>query len=341
MYENYAFGFSEIVLADSDGDDVAYLYDSPDVDKVVAASDKTTMDWGNDGNIDLTVTGFPHVRAYSRGIAEVDDIASFTGTAGADRFYGTQSYSALLGATYKNYAFGFSEIALADSDGDDVAYLYDSPEVDKVVAGSDKTTMDWGNDGNIDLTVTGFPHVRAYSRGAAGVDDIASFTGTAGADRFYGTQRYSALVGSTYENYAFSFANVTSSGNGGGDVAYLYDSDSNDHYTYTTNQSSSCMSYTSTGRTVRADLFDRVYADFSNGGDDTLAITGSSGANLLLARDRWGYLTDSLSSFYVYFYFGDFASQGDEVTIEGDSSGDDEADAVGNLYTLNMTGSWL
>jgi hypothetical protein len=238
---SYSFrveGFDAVTVdARENGRDYAYLYDGPENDVLDATPDQVILT-RNDGATDettTTATGFQRVYVYATG-GGIDTVTLAGAEDAANRFYGHADYSIFTDArrSFYFYARGFGTVT-ADSPGSGAtyAYLYDSPDVDSLIASPASATMNRADPWS-DTTAAGFARVYAYS--TVGGDDTATLNGSAtGGSQYRGYPAYSTLTDTvrSFYHYVRGFHSVTAVGSeddASSDRAYLYDSPGDDTF---------------------------------------------------------------------------------------------------------------
>lgn len=160
--------------------------------------------------------------------------------------------------------------------------------------------------------VNGFATVCGY--GTPGGSDMATLVDSIGTDLFYGYETYSLMTdtGRNYRNYAYNFSTTTGNASGAGDLAYLFDSAGAD--IFVADPASAAM-YLSTGKTTAAYAFERVYASFSNDGDDFVDMLADKAVvNRFAGSAGQGLMTDDLT---YWIYLSGFDDMNDIVQIDG------------------------
>ncbi len=282
-------------------------------------------------------------RAYSSSwtyLAGGGDAATLTGSTAVDYFYGNETNGYLRAAdnSYYNRANGFDTVtadvsAGAPTNGDDVAYLYDSTGNDTFSATPTTATMDRPA---ADSVATGFDEVYATATTDAGGGDAATLLGSAGVDYFIGREAYGYLqaADSSYYNRASGFDFVTATGVSSNDTAWLYDSALGD--LFTANPTTATFDYGNNSSVeITATSFDQVHADFAQGvaDSDVLNLLGAGGADSFIGLNDDGHMTDGAT--YDFWLWSLDASD----TVNADSgdatTGDDTLDVATIDYVFN------
>jgi hypothetical protein len=338
---HYAEGFAQVTgdVSGTTGTDVAVLFDGSSDDHLDAGETSVSIDLGATPGVsdpNLIATGFDQTYAYA--IRGGNDTALMTGSNSADQLTSKRTYSTLKrrDGAYFNYATGWDQVTadVSAGSGADIAFIYDDATDDTFEAGPSQATFDYDSTGSpgIDTTVIGFGEVYAYADN--GGTDSATLTGSANADKYYGLAAYSYFkaVDDSFFNYARGFDAVTANAVGSGDLAFMYGSDGNDVLNAIPTSAAFTLNPTAGGQVVNtAATFDQVYAYASGGGTDKAYLTGTAGADTLVADMDWGYLRSTGSSDYFNYvrYFDEvFADPGDT------DIGNDLLDDRGATYTL-------
>ena len=305
--------YSSIVINGDGGTDSLEVYDWTGDDTFAVDPTEATMDWGSDG-VDVTGLGFETVKGVAANGGT--DVATLTGTTGADKFYGkaTQAYVYdAAGSDYRYTASGFDTVTGVSGGGDDTAYLYGSTGDDTLDVTVGSATMTRA--GSTTTAATGFAYVNGY--GVAGGTDTATMTGTTATDVFTGKETYAYMRndgGADYLLYVTSFSEVTAYGDGS-DTAYLYGGASND--TLQMSVSSSTLTRSGSTTSVASD-FGTVNGYAGAGGSDTATMTGSTGTDLFSGKDTGAYMRNVGGTTDYFLYAAGFA----EVTGDGNGGAD-------------------
>ena len=312
--------YSSIVINGDGGSDSLEVYDWTGDDTFAVDPTEATMDWGSDG-VDVTGLGFETVKGIAANGGT--DVATLTGTTGADKFYGkaTQAYVYdAAGTDYRYTASGFDTVTGVSGGGDDTAYLYGSTGDDTLDVTVGSATM--SRSGAATTVATDFAYVNGY--GVAGGTDSATITSTTGTDLFTAKETYAYMRnvgGSDYLLYVTSFSDVTAYGDAD-DTAYLYGAATDD----TLVMSVDSATMTRSGSTTSAvSGFGAVNGYAGAGGTDTATMTGSTGTDLFSATEAYGYMRNVGGTDY-FLYAADFS----EVTANGNGGADDVAYLYGS-----------
>ena len=338
-FYNYASGFANTTVDyDDGGDDQAFVCDTAGPDRFVATPTSITMDLGADGGTpEYDFSGMVKVFAFSSGHA--GDTAELSGSANAEKFYLAQDYSAVRGSNFYNYASGFATTTVDTSGGGgDLAYIYDTSGPDEFIATPTNATMNWGADETTEISLSGMARVYAFSSGGG---DTARLTGSEGNDRLDSTAEYSLLKGDGFYSYVSGFTFVDASTPGGtGNVAYFYDSTEAD--AFYADSASAEVDYDYAGGAlvpnVTAAGFQKIYADFSKGGNDLVELMDTvPGGDSYFGDGANGTLTDS-NSYWIYLSsLGSF----DKVELWGkDPNNKGTVDAASIDYILQYDEYW-
>ena len=256
------------------GSDTAHLNDSAGDDTFVA-NDTIGKMQGTD--FFSRAKFFDFVHGYSK--AGGTDTATLTGAAGADEFVGTPEWSKLTGTGYFSRAKFFDTVtANGTSERADAARLYDSAGDDQFTA-SPNTGSLTGTGYSIEVNL--FYSIEASA--SSGGFDTAELNDSTGDDYAVGKPTETTLSGTGFSNTAKLFdAAHAYARNGGNDIAQLYDSAGSDRYYNVDNwakmigpEENGVLEYS-----VRAKLFDAVYAYATAGGYDRAYFDDLASASL-------------------------------------------------------------
>jgi spore coat protein CotH len=355
-FYNYVKGFDHVTanVAVGGGADTATLYDSPGDDTLNAGQTHNVLDYHATGTPDpnVTATGFPRVSVYA--LFGGNDTATLTGSSGNDRFTGRETYGNMKGNTssFINFAKGFDTLKadVSGTTGTDIAILYDAATDDKLVASETEAYFDYAATGtpDQDLTARGFD--QTYSYAISGGNDTSIMNGSSGVDRFTAKATYNNLKGNggTYFHYATgfdeAFADVTTGGGAGADLAFIYDASTDDLFTAGPTQAT--MDYdhfTSPGVNVTVTGFDEAYAYAESGGTDEAVLNGSSGADKFYGLATYAYFRATNDTFYNYArgfdtVLANAIGTGDLAYLYGSDGNDTlNANSTTATFTLNPT----
>lgn len=297
--------------------DVAYLYDSANVDTLISKPAFSQLSGSGYFNY---VSNFDKVYSYS---TTVGDRAYLYDSAGNDTLTATPLYDLMKSSSYYNYAQGFDSVyAYSTAGGTDVATLYDSAGNDQFLG--TPTYAQLKGTGYFNYA-SGFDQVLAYaSTDAGGVKDQATLLDSPGNDTLIGRPSYTELSGTGFLNRVtnFDFVHAYATAGGTNDQAYLYDSAGND--TLIARPTYSQLSGTGYFNYVGA--FDKVFAYATAGGaDDRAYLYDSSGNDAFQATPTYARMSSSTYVNYaenfdsVYAY----ASSGTDQAKLYDSAGND------------------
>lgn len=289
------------------------------------------------GGLSRQVTGFRSVDAY--GNSYEDDVAELFGDpAASDTFVSVSYYGMLSGPAYYTRAAGFRQVTARGS-ANDVAKFYDSATADTFRASPLSARMIYGNAADYFREAAGFGLTFAYATTANGGIDVAELSDNPGVrDTFYGRDTSATIFASGYRHWLVQFEQVTatSSGVGDDDVAYLFDSDGNDTFTFVSDPASPLgpsrlAGTTSSGHSFdnRAVGFARTYGYAFNGGNDTAYLyDSSSGAERFFGTPTYSLMTGTniygrAVQFEQVYAYADPNDGFDDDARLYDSAGDD------------------
>ncbi|NQU25738.1 MAG: peptidylprolyl isomerase [Candidatus Nealsonbacteria bacterium] len=312
--------FDEVnIYATSGGFDVATLNDSAGNDFFAAG--ETSAELSGEEFLNR-VTHFDVVQATaSRGL----DVADLYDSPGDDNYVATPTHARMIGDGFDNNAHDFDVTTGDASLGYDVAKVFDSPGDDLFIAEAAGGRI--RGDGYVNHAI-GFDQLHAYANN--GGHDVAKLFDSPGDDTLKITPVQGVLRGvaasgtDLFYHRAKNFEEVHGYANEGGfDVADLHDSDGAGSFVGTPIQGK----LTADGYVARAKHFDVVRAHGAAGGtpDDTAELTGSAGADTLVAAPGDVTLSGDTFEIQVLGYSSVLASGGageDSATMA--DSADDE-----------------
>lgn len=211
-----AIGVSGINVENSlvfgDGDETAYLYDSPSDDVLYALAGWAAINGGNSFD---QVIGVRTAIGWSTA-GGLDTAVLFDSTQN-DIYYGMEGNSVLTGGGDHKQVLSFEHVYAQSTGGSDTAVLYGTSAPDTF----------FGLD-SLGVLLNGTQLTQATSFDAvyalAASNDVAVLYDSPGNDVFYGRPDQSSLGGSDFYNQANGFGVLTAIGTGGGnDQAFLVD----------------------------------------------------------------------------------------------------------------------
>ncbi len=334
--------YSSIVINADGGADSLDIYDWTGNDTFAVDPTEATMDWGSDG-VDVTGLGFETVKGIATNGGT--DMATLTGTTGADKFYGkeTQAYVYdAAGTDYRYTASGFDTVTGVSGGGDDTAYLYDSTGNDALDVTVGSATMT--RSGSTTSVASGFAYINGYA--VAGGTDVATMTSTTGTDVFTGKDTYAYMRndgGADYLLYVTGFGEVTAYGDDS-DTAYLYGGVTDDILDMDMGSWWAMMIRSGLTKTA-ANGFGTVNGYAGAGGTDTTWMTGTTGTDMFSGKESGAYMRNVGGTTDYFLYAASFS----QVTANGNggvdlaylygSSGDDTLDLSPSSATMIRSGS--
>ena len=295
-----------------------------EADEAVTFRDFRALFDGED--YDVAVNNAEDINVVSGG---GEDTATFFGTDGDEVLFGKQVSTLMVGNGFKNRASGFQDVTANAGDGDDTSHVFDTAGNDFFTADPNEATM-----ANVDETYSvksvGFD--RVIARAVNGGNEQAFFTGSRDGDRFTGRENFGLLKGldGDYLLRANGFNRVVAEGNGGDDVANLFDSAGDD--TFRGEEVKSFLKGTGFFNTAKD--FDRVNAKATNG-DDTATLIDSAGDDTFLGKGKRGILRGENNSFI------NFTTGFDTVRGDAANGGTDDLNVKPNItYTFVELGDW-
>lgn len=256
--DGYSFtisGFARITAAaGAGGDDRAAIYDSSGNDLLEARPLHVQLQ--GDGYF-ARAEGFLRTDVFAS--AGGHDRALLYDSAGNDRFQAAPDSGSMEGDGYRVTASGFASLTgYSTAGGRDVALLYDSRGDDLLQAYSTHTMLQGTG---YRQEAVGFSRVNVY---ASSGHDRAEFFDSAGSDRYYVRPGYAYLQGAGFYNFARGFDVCDGySLLGGGDIAYLHDSATDDQLVARPQR----VTMRADGTENSASGFARTYAYASRGAD--------------------------------------------------------------------------
>jgi len=299
------YGFAQ-VAANSHGfattNDKAFLYATSGDDTFTAAPADSQLAGTGYAN---RAIGFRMVTALSDGSGR--DTAVFTDRATESDSFSAWPTLAIMsgGNAYYNAAVLFDRVEATASATNDVARLYDSPDAaDTLVfrpSGAELTGQFAGRD--FSASAAGFGRVDVIGTPVGVGNDSAQLYGSAGVDVLSARPGDVMLSGTGYVARVTGFENVTARGEGGNDVARLYDSPSgSDSFEAQPN-----WGRMTSGTVVNtAENFRYVFGYATPGiATDTALLRGSSGNDTFVGEGpvagtpTWASLNGAGNAFYV------------------------------------------
>jgi hypothetical protein len=158
-YYNQATGFDNCIATATLGVDNAVMFDTTANDIVLADSTFMRLTAATLG-ISYEARGFDQATVFSS--KGGTDKATFNDSAGADKYYGLITHSAMVGPGYFIQAYGFADVrAVSSRGGNDVAILYGSTGNDTLTGAGSAAQVRYQN--NRITGVSGFRTVQAIA----------------------------------------------------------------------------------------------------------------------------------------------------------------------------------
>ncbi|MBL8827624.1 MAG: hypothetical protein JNM18_11660 [Planctomycetaceae bacterium] len=190
-------------------------------------------------------------------------------------------YGILQGVGFRNQAIAFGNHTINAAGNDDNLFIYGDGGVQAYVAMPTQARMPVGSQV---LTGNNFKRVYAYGMGG---NDTATYSGSALDETMTALWNYVFVNTDSTVQYFDSFKTLTVAGNGGLDIAVMYDTTGVDTFT----ASDTSFRYTRSGVFNNiANGYDRVYAFNYFGGFDTATLNGSSGNDKLTSVANYSVL---------------------------------------------------
>lgn len=266
QFNNSAIGFETTrAWKTGSGDDVAIFVDGAGNDEFLATTTSAKLSQSN--VFSNEAVGFRTIHSYAN--AGGIDTARLYDTAANDTFYADGTQAFLQNSTFLSFASNYENVeAFSTAGGIDTAILFDGAGNDSFEAFPTRAIMS-ASSGQFRNQADAFELVYGYSRN--GGFDTATLNGGTGADNFTASPEFSHMEGvdAVFSNYATDFESVIANGNGGNDVASLFDSAGNDRVDVESNGTTLSIP----GATISARSFPTVYATSARGGVDVLEET--------------------------------------------------------------------
>ncbi len=190
-------------------------------------------------------------------------------------------YGILQGFGFSNQAIAFGNYTVNAAGNDDNLFIYGDTGVQAYVATPTQARMPVGSQV---LLGNNFKRVYAYGMGG---NDTATYSGSALDETMTALAFYTFVNTISTVQYFDSFKTLTVAGNGGLDIAVMYDTSGVDSFT----ASDTSFRYTRSGVFNNiANGYDRVYAFNYFGGFDTATLNGSSGNDRLTSIANYSVL---------------------------------------------------
>jgi hypothetical protein len=191
------------------------------------------------------------------------------------------AYSIVQGTGFTNQVIAFGNHTVNAAGNDDNLFLYGNTGVQAYVATPTQARMPVGSQL---LIGNNFKRVYAYGMGG---NDTATYSGSSADETMTALWNYTFVNTTSTVQYFESFKSLTVAGNGGLDIAVMYDTAGVDTFT----ASDTSFQYTRSGVFNNiANGYDRVYAFNYFGGFDTATLNGSSGNDRLTSINNYSVL---------------------------------------------------
>lgn len=204
-----------VVFNGNGGNDVAYLYGSPNGSNTLALTPGGGTLTGS--GYALSLNGISTIQAHGKS----GDVAYLYDASGQNTFVATPAYGFFTGTSFYNQEVGFSVVNTFAAKGTiDTAYLYDGGG-SNVFVGTPTSSFMTGTGYYYYNQPVGFQFVNAFASSHS--NDAAYLFDNGGANTLVATPTYSFLQGSNYFNQVVGFASVTAtSAAAAHDFAYLF-----------------------------------------------------------------------------------------------------------------------
>ncbi len=191
------------------------------------------------------------------------------------------AYGILQGSGFTNQAIAFGNHTVNAVDNDDNLFIYGDTGVQAYVATPSQARMPVGAQL---LIGNNFKRVYAYGMGG---NDTATYSGSSADETMTALAFYTFVNTASTVHYFDSFKTLTVAGNGGLDIAVMYDTTGVDTFT----ASDTSFRYTRSGVFNNvANGYDKVYAFNYFGGFDTATLNGSSSNDRLTSLVNYSVL---------------------------------------------------
>ncbi len=210
-----------------------------------------------------------------------NDQVTYNDPGGVNTAYLLPAYGILQGTGFTNQAIAFGNHTVNAAGNDDNLFIYGDTGVQAYVATPSQARMPVGSQL---LIGNNFKRVYAYGMGG---NDTATYSGSAADETMTALAFYTFVNTASTVQYFDSFKALTVAGNGGLDIAVMYDTTGVDTFT----ASDTSFRYTRSGVFNNiANGYDRVYAFNYFGGFDTATLNGSSGNDKLTSINNYSVL---------------------------------------------------
>ncbi len=191
------------------------------------------------------------------------------------------AYGILQGTGFTNQAIAFGNHTVNAAGNDDNLFIYGDTGVQAYIATPTQARMPVGSQL---LIGNNFKRVYAYGMGG---NDTATYSGSASDETMTALAFYTFVNTASTVQYFDSFKTLAVAGNGGLDIAVMYDTSGVDTFT----ASDTSFRYTRSGVFNNiANGYDQVYAFNYFGGFDTATLNGSSGNDRLTSINNYSVL---------------------------------------------------
>ncbi len=236
-------------------------------------------------------------------------------------------YGILQGVGFSNQAIAFGNHTVNAAGNDDNLFIYGDTGVQAYAATPTQARMPVGSQL---LLGNNFKRVYAYGMGG---NDTATYSGSAADETMTAIAFYTFVNTASTVQYFDSFKTLTIAGNGGLDIAVMYDSPGVDTFT----ASDTSFRYTRSGVFNNiANGYDRVYAFSYFGGFDTATLNGSNGNDRLTSVATYSVLVtptilQQATGFRTVIVN---ALSGNDIATLNDATGNDTLNASGTAAEL-------
>ncbi len=258
---------------------------------------------------------------------EASDHVTYNDPGVVSTAYLLPAYGILQGGGFSNQAIGFGSHTVNATGNDDNLFIYGDSGAQAYVATPTQARMPVGSQL---LLGNNFKRVYAYGMGGT---DTATYSGSALDETMTALAFYTFVNTASTVQYFDRFQTLTVAGNGGLDIAVMYDSAGVDTFT----ASDSSFQYLRTGVFNNlANGYDKVYAFSLFGSFDTATLNGSSGNDKLTSIANYSVLVtpttlQQATSFRTVIVN---AGTGTDTATLQDSAGNDTLNAFASTAEL-------
>ena len=274
-WQVHAFATERFVAESGGGYDRAFMYDTPQDDRIKMTQDYSRM-WSD--------SFFAETRGYHRSYAYAEnggeDRAYLYDSKYDDTVKMTSTSARMIGRKFYSFAGNFERVyAYSVNGGSDRAQFWDSEMDQDVFQGSPEYSRMY-NDSYYNIA-TGFKQIDAFSLGD-GSNDRAYLFGSDGDELLIGSPAKTAMTGEGFDFDVHGFDRTYAISNGGNDRALLFDSKLDDRFIARPGD----VKLYNADYYLSAKGFADVDAFSSSGGNDRAYFYDSTGDDTLIALEN-------------------------------------------------------